>query len=193
MPKLKQKSTQTDTYDDLFMSDESISSNEETTINNRSSSPLSSKQVSSLVVTTNDWLFDSIDKASNTGHENNHSHQNQHNHHHSHHNHNQTTSVKNRHRPYKKTPKRRKSLPSQCSPLVVNANGVVNAIEPHTSVTLIPRGPLICSNLENLDSWLPEGLYLANNFQSLAAASAANPLNKSVNNEEVNNSINKGE
>ena len=140
-PKLKQKSTQTDTYDDLFMSDESISSNEDTT-NNESLN----KQVSSLVVTTNDWLFehqslDTANKASNTV------------------DHQQLGSrtTKNRHRPYKKAPKRRKSLPSQCSS---------NDIEPHPSVTLIPRGPLICSNLENFDSWLPERLYLANSFHN---------------------------
>lgn len=29
-----------------------------------------------------------------------------------------------------------------------------------SSVTLIPRGPLICSNLENFDNWLPERLYV---------------------------------
>jgi len=142
-PKLKQKSTQTDTYDDLFMTDESISSNEDTT-----NSSLN-KQVSSLVVTTNDWLFehqtlDTANKASNTVD----------------HQHLGTRATKNRHRPYKKAPKRRKSLPSQCSS---------NDIEPHPSVTLIPRGPL-CSNLENFDSWLPERLYLANNFLNSATA-----------------------
>ena len=157
-PKLKQKSTQTETYEDLFMSDESMSSNEETT-----SSSLTNKQVSSLIVTTNDWLFEqSLDnhpnKSSNTVGSNTLEH------------HQMQRSNKNRHRPYKKAPKRRKSLPSQCSS---------NDTEPHPSVTLIPRGPLICSNLENFDNWLPERLYLANNFPTASINTSSILINAS--------------
>lgn len=94
-----------------------------------------------------------------------HQHHHQHHHHpHAHHSHThsshrqssssttqhqqqQTSSSSNSRRVvYKKTPKRRKSLPSQCS----------SSDEVHPSVPLIPRGPLICYNSESLDNWLPD-------------------------------------
>lgn len=136
-PKVKQKATQTKNYDDLFMSDDSMSSNEDNYHRSSNNTLFSSD----TLIDNNDWNFDEMSKSTRSSTLTNRN--------------DSSPSVSqsqraNRHRPYKKPPKRRKSLPSQCSATE----------EPHPSVTLIPRGPLICSNSENLESWLPERLFL---------------------------------
>jgi hypothetical protein len=143
-PKLKQKGTQTETYDELFMSDDSMTSNEDTGTSKQSSNTLFSSNT--LIDNNNnnnsdDWAYDSVkaNAGSNTLE------------------HITASSRANRPSAYKKPPKRRKSLPSQCS----------TNDEPHT-VTLIPRGPLICSNLENLESWLPDRLFASSVSSSSA-------------------------
>lgn len=95
----KQKSTQTDIYDDLFLSDDSLTSNEEN--NNKTTQG-----------TENDYSFT------------------------------YTQRTTRRNFTKKSANKRRKSMPPQNSSC---------AIEQHV-VTLIPRGPLICSNNEGLET-----------------------------------------
>ncbi|RNA18762.1 ras guanyl-releasing 3-like isoform X1, partial [Brachionus plicatilis] len=123
-PKVKQKATQTDNFDDLFMSDESDSDAEDT-FNKQSNN---TSFTSSTLVETEITEVSPEDKGEKSTTVN-------------------SVSRSSRLASYsgKKSPKRRKSLPSQCS----------LTVEPH-SVTLIPRGPLICSNSENLENWLPD-------------------------------------
>jgi hypothetical protein len=109
--KLKQKSTQTDNYDDLFMSDESCSSNDESNANTLKSD-------------------DNINDVMSFSPSSTHRHRRQ----------------------YKKFQKRRKSLPSECSNINDERQSTV-------VTTLIPRGPLICSNVERFDNWLPVRLH----------------------------------
>lgn len=173
-PKVKQKATQTETYDDLFMSDDSASSNECINDDNDSSNTLYSSIT--LVENQNDWSPD--DNASPSKPYDNSSHHSN--------NHGSVTQRTNRHRLHKKSPKRRKSLPSQ-----VSSND-----EPHTSViTLIPRGPLICSNSENLESWLPDRLFhknfnnnntLNNTLLNSAANTASTTSSITTNNSNIN-------
>lgn len=123
-PKVKQKATQTDNFDELFMSDESDSDNEDTyNRHSNNTSFTSSTLVETEIAETN--FEDKSEKSATVN----------------------PISRCSRLASYsgKKSPKRRKSLPSQCS----------LTVEPH-SVTLIPRGPLICSNSENLENWLPD-------------------------------------
>ena len=159
-PKLKQKGTQTETYDELFMSDDSMTSNEDTGTSKQSSNTLFS---SNTLIDNNsdDWAYDSVkaNAGSNTLE------------------HITASSRANRPNAYKKPPKRRKSLPSQCS----------TNDEPHT-VTLIPRGPLICSNLENLESWLPDRLF-ASSVSSTSALLKENSGCTAPPNAQNNNSI----
>jgi hypothetical protein len=130
--KLKQKSTQTDNYDDLFMSDESCSSNEEKNANTLKSNENMNEMMSFSPSST-------------------HRHRRQ----------------------YKKFQKRRKSLPSECN---------INDERQSTVVTtLIPRGPLICSNVEHFDNWLPERLNSNRENQTTSVlAENSNKKNNSI-------------
>ena len=156
-PKVKQKATQTDNYDDLFMSDESDSDNEETCTKYSNNTSFTS---STLVETEiNDMnLEDKTDRPSIN-----------------------TLSRSSRlNYSNKKSPKRRKSLPSQCSLIV----------EPHSSVTLIPRGPLICSNSENLENWLPGRLFLHSTSSNASNFPTANTSSNNTSTEESNLTVN---
>ena len=142
----KQASTQTEPYEDIFLSDDSGSSNEDantnmnTLLNSKNqinnnyedATPYESFETNILIPDKINESFDQI--ASNNNNNSNNSSLNSAT---------LTTQRTTRHRRYKKFSKRRKSLPSQGS----------SNEEPHT-VTLIPRGPLICSNNEN--NWLPD-------------------------------------
>lgn len=147
-PKVKQKATQTDNFDELFMSDESDSDNDDH-FNKQSNN---TSYTSSTLVETEITEFNSDDKYEKSPTINSISRSNR------------LTSYSG-----KKSPKRRKSLPSQCS----------LTVEPH-SVTLIPRGPLICSNSENLENWLPDKI-LNSGFKTLAHKSNADESNLNVN------------
>jgi hypothetical protein len=138
----KPVSTQTEINDAFFLSEESISSNEDqntninTILNSKTHSyetPYESFETSTLA--SNKLSQSSFDQNATTTSliTNNNSALNT----------PMTSQRNNRLKRYKKFSKRRKSLPSQGS----------SNEEPHT-VTLIPRGPLICSNNEN--NWLPE-------------------------------------
>jgi hypothetical protein len=151
--KLKQKSTQTEIYDEFYMSDDSITSNEE---NNR--------YIVDTTPTRHSYIYDSTTSSSNKSSSYHKSEQ-------SSGTLSSTTSRRNRDlsnnygNNSKKLPKRRKSLPSQYS--IADEQPISNPI------SLIPRGPLICSNMDNLDNWLPERLFysqtpqLKNNNNSL--------------------------
>ena len=133
----KQKATQTDNYEDIFMSDESGTSTEDNISNNNLFN--SSNNHNSF---DNNTASSSCETFLSSKTSENYSE------------HSQTVSQRsNRYRRHKKSPKRRKSLPPQSS----------SNDEPHL-VTLIPRGPLICSNSENLESWLPERLFNQSNY-----------------------------
>ena len=141
----KQVSTQTETNDDFFLSEESISSNEDQNrnINTLLNSKTESYDTQHESFETNTLASNKLSQSSFdqnpittcTSHNNNNlSALNTPN-----------TQRNNRLKRYKKFSKRRKSLPSQGS----------SNEEPHTvTLNLIPRGPLICSNNEN--NWLPE-------------------------------------
>ena len=114
----KQKSTQTDIYDDLFLSDDSLTSNEESNlipIDNSNADHLRKHQTQSIDTNTITSFTDSIINSATY-----------------------TQRTARRHLTKKSTNKRRKSMPPQNS----------FTIEQH-AVTLIPRGPLICSNNES--------------------------------------------
>ncbi len=178
-PKLKQKSTQTEIYDDFYMSDDSITSNEEN--NNR--------YIVDSTPTRHSYLYDSTTSSSNKSSSYHKSEQ-------SSGTLSSTTSRRNRdlsnnYNSNKKMPKRRKSLPSQYS--IADEQPISNPI------SLIPRGPLICSNMDNLDNWLPERLFysptsqLKNNNDSLDSCNTITTNTNSVSilttnsNENLNN------
>lgn len=131
----KQEETQNEAYGDIFLSDDSATSNEDTCtkMNTLMNSKIiddetnyGSFEANTLITpNTNSKLNESFEQCPSVTSVN--------------------TQRTNRHRRYKKFSKRRKSLPSQGS----------SNEEPHP-VTLIPRGPLICSNSESLNSWLPD-------------------------------------
>ncbi len=125
----KQKGTQTDIYDDLFMSDESLSSNDDNDNLDKSNEFNEGKAyrlISCENVSTSTNLNESTEQII----------------HHTH---------RTRRNLNKKSPKRRKSLPSHKS---YNTSS--------NTVTLIPRGPLICSNNENIENWLPKKFLYSN-------------------------------
>jgi hypothetical protein len=200
----KQKATQTETYDDLFMSDDSITSTEDNLNSHNSTNTLYSSNtlvennISNIIGTENNnsdynsshLLPSEITSSSSfktpaitnklnsdvSGES-------------------QTASITqpqssqrstNRHRRrYKKSPKRRKSLPSQCS----------NSEEPHpvsVGIQLIPRGPLICSNNENLDGWLPvpERLIFSNANNSSSQNETNNNSKAKINPQSQNSNAN---
>lgn len=146
-PKVKQKATQTDNFDELFMSDETDSDNDD----NYNKHSYNTSFTSSTLVETEIVDFN-LDEKGEKSHAPN------------------SISRSNRLASYsgKKSPKRRKSLPSQCS----------LTVEPH-SVTLIPRGPLICSNSENLENWLPD-IILTSGFKK-SSKTGADESNHNVN------------
>ena len=138
----KQASTQTEQNDDFFLSEESMSSNEDQntnthTLSNSKTQHNYEEQDESyepqlvIPVKLNQISFDQSHNTNIISNNNLTL------------NATGTSQRNNRQRRYKKFSKRRKSLPSQGS----------SNEEPHV-VTLIPRGPLICSNSEN--NWLPE-------------------------------------
>ena len=148
----KQKGTQTEQFDDLFLSDESLTSADEGTggNNNSSNASFNCYDMNDGVYSIETTLTNLSNSGSNTtiagGKSNDGENSGQ-----IINPHQQQRSSNHQHRRRKKSPKRRKSLPSQCS----------SNEEPHP-VTLIPRGPLICSNSESSESWLLPNPYTAN-------------------------------
>ena len=177
----KQVSTQTEPYEDLFLSDDSnASSNEDqctrlNTLINSNTKLLttvtsvddsmhqhygsfdSNTLVSSKISESFDHTTATAGAATTPNSTNNPT--------------NVNTQRNNRHRRYKKFSKRRKSLPSQGS----------SNEEPHP-VTLIPRGPLICSNSEN--NWLPD------RFSTGATSGGSLNYSSSINNCDYDTSSN---
>lgn len=155
----------------MFVSDESLTSNEETITNTRNNENIGGDGINGDSLDNADWSMDNVSTNTKSttltsdGAGGSSSVPNQ-----------QIQHRSNRHhRSYKKSPKRRKSLPSQCS----------SSDEPHPSVILIPRGPLICYNNESLENWLPDrkffnqvcnntSLSTINNASLSTANSAAN-------------------
>lgn len=160
---LKQKSTQTEAYDDLFLSDDSITSADETALNDPGAEPNANK------LSIDDTYCGSIDSTSllmnnhvmaNTNHRSeslDYSPTNS----------NQMKIKPNRRR--HKISKRRKSLPSQGS----------SNEDSHPVTMLIPRGPLICYNSENFGSWLPD--YSLKTSQNRTQSIANTPVTISKN------------
>jgi hypothetical protein len=172
----KQASTQTEPYEDLFLSDESASSNEDnctnvnTLINSKTIIDDNTTQTTSFGSFETSSIPNKISESFDPNNNNNNN------------NTSSTSTINtqrnNRHRRYKKFSKRRKSLPSQGS----------SNEEPHP-VTLIPRGPLICSNNEN--NWLPDRFSLLNYSSSIINNSIScdydTSSNISINNNNNNN------
>ena len=134
----KQKATQTDIYDDLFMSDESFTSNEDTqkcslegggaASDVDDQAPIISYEHMSTNTSSNYSVEQSVLRSQRAA----------------------------RRHFIKKSPKRRKSLPPQQHRY---NNEAAHAV---TQCVLIPRGPLICSNNESIENWLPRSVFYLN-------------------------------